>query len=91
MSDIKTSKSLEAKAKAAANKPASAGPDIDLSKFAVEAEKSAYKANPAELPATDKARMLEVGVMLDNPSQRSGTFIQANETPVHFSAREEGV
>jgi Fe-S cluster assembly scaffold protein SufB len=35
--------------------------------------------------------MLEVGVMLDNPARRSGTYIQSDETPVHFSAREEGV
>ncbi len=91
MSDIKTSKSLEEKAKAAANKPAAAGPDIDLNKFSGEAEKAPYRANPADLSAADKAKMLEVGVMLDNPSQRSGTYIQANETPVHFSAREEGV
>ncbi len=91
MSEIKTSKSLAEKAKAAANKPALAGEDIDLSKFTGGGDKLPYLADPSELPAEDKAKMLEVGVMLDEPSQRSGTYIQSNETPVHFSSHEDGV
>jgi uncharacterized protein len=91
MSDIKTSKSLEARARAAAQKPATAGEDIDLSHFSENGEKKAYLADPSALPTGDKAKMLEVGVMLDDPTHRSGTYIQTNATPVHFSAREEGV
>jgi hypothetical protein len=91
MTDIKISKSLEARAKAAADKPAAAGEDVDLKQFIGGGEKEKYQSDPTALPAEEKAKMLEVGVMLDNPSQRSGTYIQANETPVHFSAREEGV
>jgi hypothetical protein len=35
--------------------------------------------------------MLEAGVILDDPSQRAGTFIQMDNAPVHSSVRQEGV
>jgi len=35
--------------------------------------------------------MLDAGVMLDDVKQRSATYIQKDNTPVHFSVREEGV
>jgi Fe-S cluster assembly scaffold protein SufB len=82
---------LKEKAKAAANKPAALGEDIDLSKFASEAETLPYRADPSQLPDKAKEQMLGAGVMLDDISQRSGTYIQMNNTPVHTSAKQEGV
>jgi len=35
--------------------------------------------------------MLGVGVILDDVSQRSGTFIQMDNAPVHSSVRQEGI
>jgi Fe-S cluster assembly scaffold protein SufB len=35
--------------------------------------------------------MLTAGVMLDDISQRSGTYLQLDNAPVHYSARQEGV
>jgi Fe-S cluster assembly scaffold protein SufB len=91
MSEVKTSTTYKDKAKAAVAKPAPLGEDIDLSNYASSAEEQPYQDDPSQLPAKAKAQMLEAGVMLDDPSQRSGTFIQMDNTPVHSSIRQEGV
>ena len=91
MSEIKSSETLKEKAKAAVNKPASLGEDIDLNRFTGESEKMPYQPDPSSLPREAKEKMLEVGVMVDNPAQRSGTYIQVNNAPMHFSASEDGI
>ena len=91
MSDTKSSETLKEKAKAAVNKPASLGEDIDLSQFTGESEKMPYQPEPSSLSRETKEKMLEVGVMVDNPAQRSGTYIQVNNAPMHFSASEDGI
>ncbi len=90
MSEIESSNTKD-KAKAAASKPAALGEDIDLGGYVSSAEEQPYQADPSQLPSKDKERMLGVGVMLDDPSQRSGTYIQMDNTPVHSSVRQEGV
>ncbi len=80
------------RAKAAAGKKAAAGPDIDLDKFIVpEKGDHSYLDKPETIAEIDKSRMLESGVMLDDRSGRSGTFIQMDNTPVHFGAAQDGV
>ena len=64
MSEIKSSETLKENAKAAVNKPASLGEDIDLSAFTGEAEPQSYRADASQLPARAKQQMLGVGVML---------------------------
>jgi len=91
MREIKTSPAYKDKAKAAANKPAALGEDIDLSTYVSSAEEPPYQTDPAQLPAQVKEQMLGAGVILDDPSQRSGTFIQMDNTPVHSSVRQDGV
>ena len=91
MSKAKSADALKEKAKAAANKPAALGEDLDLSKFASEAEPLPYRADPSELPPKAKEQMLEVGVMLEDTRQRSGTYVQANNTPVHSSAKQPDI
>ncbi len=78
-------------ARKAAQKPAALGTDIDLSRYATEAEKHPYVDDPAKLSPEEKKHMLKAGVVLDDLSRRSGTFIQKDQTPVHFSAQQEGV
>jgi hypothetical protein len=80
------------RAKAAAGKKAPVGPDIDLDKFVVpkKGEKK-YLEKPETIAEADKSRMLESGVMLDDRSARSGTFVQMDNTPVHFGTVQEGV
>ncbi len=91
MSRIKTSKTYQDKAKAAADKKAAFGEDIDLSKYIRDGEAHPYQVDPSQLPKKTKEQMLGAGVMLDDPSQRSGTYLQMDNAPVHFSAKQEGV
>jgi len=91
MSEAKSSKSHKDRAKKAAAKPAALGEDIDLSKYATSAEEQPYQDDPSQIPDKARKQMLEAGVILDDVSQRSGTFIQMDNTPVHNSVREEGI
>jgi Fe-S cluster assembly scaffold protein SufB len=91
MREIKSSKTYRDKAKAASAKPAALGEDIDLSTYINAAEEQPYQADPSKLPAKAKEQMLGAGVILDDVSQRSGTYIQMDNAPVHSSVRQEGV
>jgi hypothetical protein len=91
VSEVKSSEAYREKAKAAAAKPAAFGEDIDLSTYLTSAEEQPYQSEPAKLPVQAKEQMLEAGVVLDDTSQRSGTYIQMDNTPVHSSVRGEGV
>ena len=91
MREIKSSRTYKDRAKAAVAKPAALGEDIDLSTYVSSTEEQPYQADPSKLPAKAKEQMLEAGVILDDMSQRSGTFIQMDNTPVHSSVRQEGV
>lgn len=91
MSEIKPSKSNKEKAKAASEKAAVFGENLDLNKYVKSAEETPYKDDPSELPSKVKGDMLEAGIILDDVSQRSGTFIQVDNTPVHSSIRQEGI
>ena len=91
MAEIASSEAHKNKARAAAAKPAAFGEDIDLDTYVSSAEEQPYQTDPSKLPARAKERMLEAGVILDDPSQRAGTFIQMDNAPVHSSVRQEGV
>jgi len=91
MTEVKSSKTYKDRAKAAANKVAALGEDIDLSIYVGSDEAQPYQADPSQLPAQAKAQMLGAGVMLDDVSQRSGTYIQMDNAPVHHSIGQEGV
>ena len=89
--NINPSESRKEKAQAAVNKKAIMGEDIDLTKFTRSAEEHPYQKDPSQLTPATKSKMLEAGLMLDDPSQRVGTFIQMDNTPIHSSVKEEGV
>ena len=91
MSKIKTSKTFKDKAKAAENKAATYGDDIDLNNYVNPDEKHPYQKDPSQLAAQTKEIMLGAGIMLDDPGQRSATYLQMDNTPVHFSTRQDGV
>jgi len=91
MTEAKSSKDYKDRAKAAADKPAALGEDIDLSAYVSSTDEQPYWADPSQLPDKAKEQMLGAGVMLDDVSQRAGTFIQMDNTPVHSSIRQEGV
>jgi Fe-S cluster assembly scaffold protein SufB len=89
--EVTSSKAQKDKAKAAAAKKAAFGEDIDLGIYVSCAEDQPYQPDPSKLPAKAKKRMLEAGLILDDPSQRTGTFIQMDNAPVHSSVKQEGV
>lgn len=91
MSKINASKADKDKAKAAADKKAAFGEDIDLSKYVRDGEVHQYQPDPSQLPRNAKEQMLSAGVILDDASQRSGTYIQMDNTPIHSSIRQEGI
>ncbi|MFC1918650.1 SufD family Fe-S cluster assembly protein [Chloroflexota bacterium] len=91
MAEVKSSGSYKERAKAAAAKPAALGDDIDLGAYVSSTDGQPYQADPSKIPAKAKEQMLEAGVMLDDASQRSGTFIQMDNTTVHSSISQEGV
>jgi Fe-S cluster assembly scaffold protein SufB len=91
MVETASSKTNKDKAAVAAAKQAVFGEDIDLGIYVGSAEEQPYQADPSKLPAQAKKRMLEAGVILDDPGQRAGTFIQMDNAPVHSSVRQEGV
>jgi Fe-S cluster assembly scaffold protein SufB len=88
---VESSKTYRDKAKAASAKAAALGEDIDLDSYASSTEEQPYRGDPSQLPAKAKDRMLGAGVTLDDVRQRSGTFIQMDNTAVHSSSRQEGV
>jgi Fe-S cluster assembly scaffold protein SufB len=91
MSKGDTPQTIKKKAETAASKAAAFGEDIDLKKYLSDDDEHPYQPDPSELPAQAKEAMLGAGVMLDDPSQRSGTYIQMDNTPVHSSVRQDGV
>jgi Fe-S cluster assembly scaffold protein SufB len=91
MSKKEASKSYKDRAKAAAGKTAAFGEDIDIKKYAGEAEKHAYQDDPSRLDPETREKLLDAGIILDDPGQRAGTYLQMDNTPVHSSAQQEGV
>ena len=91
MSKTKTSKTYKDRAQTATNKAAVFGEDIDLSKYVNPEDKHTFQSDPSNLSVDVKDKMLGAGIILDNPRLRSGTYLQMDGKPVHFSARQEGV
>jgi Fe-S cluster assembly scaffold protein SufB len=89
--EIVSSETHKDKARAAAAKPAAFGEDIALDTYVSSAEEQPSQIDPSQLPARAKERMLGAGVIVDDPGQRGGTFIQMDNAPVHSSVRQEGV
>jgi len=79
------------KARQAAEKKAALGSDIDLSAYVAQAPGRPEQTSPQDIATEDKEQMLTAGVMLDDMSQRSGTFIQKDNTPIHHSVTQEGI
>ena len=71
MVEIASSEKHKDKARAAASKPAAFGEDIDLRAYVSSTEEQPSQVDPSKLPARAKKRMLEAGVILDDPSQRA--------------------
>jgi uncharacterized protein len=91
MRKIRIPENNREKAKTVINKPAAAGEDIDLNLYDNPEKDLPYQDDPSQLSSQDKAQILSAGVMLDDPGQRSGTFLQMDNTPIHFSTKQDGI
>lgn len=91
MRHVKKPNGLEERAKAAANKPAALGEDIDLNQFVHASEEQPYLQELALLPEETKKQMLQVGVVPEGGDQRAGTFIQMDHSVIHSLVRQEGI
>lgn len=91
MNDSGPTKSFKDKARDAVNKIAPLGEDIDLTRYTGEEDEHSYQEDPSRLPAEARKKMLGAGIILDEPGQRSGTFIQMDNTPVHSSMVQDGI
>jgi len=87
----KITNSYTEKARVAENKKALIGDDIDLSLYESDIAKKPAQVGTAEISKKDREQMLTAGVMLDDLSQRSGTFIQMDNAPIHSSIQQEGI
>jgi Fe-S cluster assembly scaffold protein SufB len=87
----KPAENYKEKARTASTKKAAMGEDIDLTSFTRSAEEHPYQKDPSKLTRVTKNRMLSAGIMLDDPTQRTGTFIQIDNTPIHSSVKQDGV
>ena len=78
-------------ARSVLKKKAACGPEIDLRQYESEGDEHPYVDDPSKLPPEEKAVILGSGVILDDLSQRSATFLQKDHSPVHFSSSQEGI
>ncbi|MBN1653940.1 MAG: SufD family Fe-S cluster assembly protein [Deltaproteobacteria bacterium] len=81
----------EQRARAAREKRAAFGPDLDLGKYEHAVEEQGYLADLSAVPADERQTLLDTGIVLDGTRQRSATFILKDQSPIHFSTKQEDV
>ena len=79
------------KAKAAENKKAVVGDDVDLSKYESHQTQKPKHVATSSIPSEDRLNILATGVTLDDVSQRSGTYVQIDNAPMHTATTQEGI
>ncbi|MCL2707144.1 MAG: SufD family Fe-S cluster assembly protein [Dehalococcoidia bacterium] len=84
-------KSCREKAISARDKKAASGDDVDLDKYESHAAQAPQNNTIASISSDIKQAALSTGVMLDDQSQRSGTFVQIDNRPMHSAAAQEGI
>ena len=86
-----TQKQRRELAEKARQKRAALGTDVDLRQYENTCDDQSYLDDPSRLTQEQKATVLDTGIMLDDPSQRSATFMQIDQSPVHFSTNQKGL
>ena len=65
--------------------------EIDLNSYVSEGGEHPYREDPSLLPESDKQRMLDAGIVLDQAEGRSATFIQVDQSVIHRSTIGKGI
>ncbi|MDY6794941.1 MAG: SufD family Fe-S cluster assembly protein [Actinomycetota bacterium] len=81
---------INERARAAVDKPAAYGSDIDLGQFGCEAQECAYVERLEDIEDLDADELARSGVDVSG-EERSGSFVQVDNTIVHRKALEKGV
>ncbi len=81
---------LDERARAALNKAAALGEDIDLDSFLTDSPRYEKIDDLKRLPEQDRQRMLMAGIDTDG-RQRSGSYLQKDGSPVFSAAFQEGL
>jgi uncharacterized protein len=84
-------KALAEKARAAENKKAAIGDDVDLSKYESLPTQKPKHVPTSALKGEDKLKILATGVTLDDVSQRSGTYVQIDNSPMNQAVAQDGI
>ena len=79
------------KAESASAKKAAFGEDLDLSAYGVPARQNNGQIDPASISGPAREKMSETGMFLEDSGQRSGTFIQMDNSPMHASVVQDGI
>jgi uncharacterized protein len=92
MREIKDSAEIKGKVEKTMNKEEPVKEqDIDLSKYITPEREKDYKYDPDQLAEGDRKRMHDAGIILDKSGERGGTYLQMDNTPVHFTVQQEGI
>ena len=81
---------LRQKAQKALDKSASFGEEIDFNSFNAKEKVHLYLDNLVDLPDEEKKDMLIAGVDVSE-KERTGTFIQEDNSVIHASALQDGL
>jgi hypothetical protein len=81
---------LDEKARAALNKKALYGPDIDLDRFSSKSSPHEYDPELSHFSDGEKKHMAEVGILASR-DERAGSFVLKDHSPIHCSMGQEGV
>lgn len=88
--DAKRQAEIFDRARTALSKQAAFGPDINFESYGKPADAMRYLPDPTLLAPEDQARMLSTGVDV-KAEDRSGTFIQVDQSVVHCGVVQEGL
>lgn len=81
---------IKEKAKAAANKKALYGPDIDLADFKKDASVRDYTPEMSNFSEEEKENLVEAGIVTSG-GERLCSYLLMDHSPVHCSVNQEGV
>lgn len=84
-------KERQEKARAATTKKAAIGDDIDLARYQEVPTEKPQQVSTSSIPSEARLKILSTGVTLDDVSERSGTYVQIDNTPMHSAVAQEGI
>lgn len=81
---------IQEKARAALDKKAAIGADIDLTGFTDQPNEKSYISHPEQLTPEQQKQMEEIGVETAG-GERAGTYMQLDHSVVHCSTSNQGI